>query len=102
MDMVPGPGKFEGEPTFVPHFYDVMLDGASDVSMFDGDTPVEIFIVDADDVRKFPDLEGTYAVAIWESEQGFVYHQALATMTEYEQLMADLESEEIDEINEEG
>lgn len=86
------PGKFEGEPAFVPRLWDLVMDGVADVSTFDGDTAVDIIVV-GDGLRElYPDLGDIYAVALWETEQGFVFHRPMANEAEYRQLLTDLEN----------
>lgn len=72
------PGKFEGEPPFVEHFWSLGLEGCADETKFDGeedDGPaVWVFNVERPDMQKFPELEGYRAVEIWEDDNGFVHH----------------------------
>ena len=65
-------GKFEGEPISTIYFWDLMMDGRSDETLYEGDTPIEVFFVDDDD-RILWDLSAdTYAVAVYETSTGFV------------------------------
>lgn len=93
INVIREPGKFEGEPTYVPYLWDVVMDGFSDTTAYDGDTPVDILIIDSDDVAKFPDLKGIYAVAVWESEQGFVNHRTFGAADELQDMIEALEAE---------
>lgn len=82
------PGKFENEPEWAPYFYEKGMGGFSDLDVPESDeghAPLWAFIVTAEDLEKFPSLVGTYAVAIEESEQGFVYATEL-TKERYEAL----------------
>ncbi len=65
-------GKFEAEMLYAPYFYDAMLNG-------DGDSVngVDYFVLDADDKREFPELADYYGVCMEESEQGFIYMDAM-------------------------
>lgn len=65
------PGKFEGEMLYVPYFWDMVMDGGGD-TQYDGDTPIDYFEVTTDDIRLFPELDGTKRIAVWESDSGFV------------------------------
>lgn len=63
------PGKFEGEQIYVPHFWDVTLDGCCDQRR-DGAWIVEIT---DEDRRLFPELgKKRRRVALFEDSQGFV------------------------------
>ena len=53
------PGKFEGEPVWVPHFYDAILDGAASEEGGGSDTGVlawSILRVTDEDKAEFPEL----------------------------------------------
>jgi hypothetical protein len=66
------PGKFQGEPPYVRAFWEEALRGFADHDIVDGDTLISAFIIDEDDVKRWPVLADTYAVAVWEREDGFV------------------------------
>ena len=66
------PGKFEGEPIAAIYFYELMLDGAADETIYDGGTPVDVFSVDADDRAVWGFDDTTTYVAIYTTEQGCV------------------------------
>jgi hypothetical protein len=66
-------GKFEGESAYVLHFRDMSTNGFSDDVQYDGDTPIDFYTVDADDVREFPELAGVKRVAVYEDSQGFIH-----------------------------
>jgi hypothetical protein len=66
--IIRSPGKFESEPVFAPYFWDVLMNGGADDDV-DG---IAVFAVNADDIREFPELEGTASVRIPENDQGFV------------------------------
>lgn len=67
--IIRSPGKFEGEPTYAPYFYDALLNGFADTD--EGD--VATFDVTDDDRALFPELKDVQHVYLWESEQGFIY-----------------------------
>ncbi len=85
--IIRSPGKFEGEPIWAPYFY--FGAGEYGFADFDGGEGKLAFILSAEDRAEFPDAfkPDTYAVSLWESEQGFVYSSQL-TRAEYEQLEA--------------
>jgi hypothetical protein len=63
------PGKFEGEQTYVPHFYEVYLDGWHDYER--GDNMIG-FKVTKEDREKFPALKGKRSVWLRFREDGFI------------------------------
>jgi hypothetical protein len=69
--IIRSPGKFEGEPRYVPYFWDAYLNGMAD----DDDGVTLTFDVNDDDRKLFPELEGVKHVYLEESDQGFVYSQ---------------------------
>lgn len=88
MATIRNPGKFEGEPSYVPALWDMVLEGATDDEFHDGETPVAVFTVDAALRAEFTDgatgtaygidpadvtaLVDGESVLLWESETGFV------------------------------
>lgn len=67
-EMVSGPGKFEGEASYVPYFWELYLEGCADGD----DGEVLRFEVTKDDRRIFPELKGRRSVRLFESSEGFV------------------------------
>jgi hypothetical protein len=88
-----GPGKFEGEPSYVPYYWDKTMDGSEDDTIYDGDTPVSVFIVSTEDINIFPELKGTYSVLLWEDDYGFVNRMECESKEKLESLTAELEKE---------
>lgn len=86
-------GKFEAEPAYAPYFWDFVLGGSSSETLYDNDRPVDVFIVDAEDVAKFPVLQDVYAVVIWETDQGFVNTREM-TERQLDAYRAELENAE--------
>jgi len=67
-----GPGKFEGEPLYILEFWEGMMSGGGDETLYFGpEGEAEVFIITDEDRSEWPELEDTYAVALWTSEQGF-------------------------------
>lgn len=69
------PGKFEGEPYWMPTIWEMVLGGMADESLHDGSTAYDAFKIDAElsiltGLKVQPDV---YLV-IWSDEQGFVNH----------------------------
>jgi hypothetical protein len=62
------PGKFEGEATYVPYFWDAYLNGGAD----EDDSDVLTFNVDDSDIAEFPELTGRKTVRILQTDDGFV------------------------------
>ena len=71
-------GKFEAEMLYAPYFYDAMLNGESDHI-----NSVDYFELSAEDKLEFPELIGSFAICLEESEQGFVYLHVFDTEAEY-------------------
>ena len=67
------PGKFEGEPIYSPYFYELMMDGMADETIYEGDLMIEIFRVDEPDRAIFPELKDVYGVSMSNDENGFIY-----------------------------
>lgn len=65
------PGKFQGEPVWVPEFWQAGLDGFADSD--DGER--WLFDVTRSNVSDWLMLAGIASVAIWEDSQGFVHAQ---------------------------
>ena len=65
-------GKFESEAVYAPHFYQLMLEGFSDIMDWPGECRTDIFEVDAEDRKEFGIDPSTFAIALEESDQGFV------------------------------
>jgi len=82
--IIRSPGKFEGAPRYLPYFWDMSLDGASDDAYDVCGIPTDFFIVDNADRAAYPELEDIYALSMWESDQGFVYHKTYQSSSEYE------------------
>ena len=68
------PGKFEGEMLYTPHFYDVILNGGSDLEIYDyNDQIYNIFKITAEDCIYFPELVNVLFLVCFEDSRGFVY-----------------------------
>ncbi len=73
------PGKFEGEPAYVPYFWEQSLEGTFD-EIDEGNGVIVYASITDDDIAIFPELtdsRGQY-IALAESEQGFVYWSILS------------------------
>jgi hypothetical protein len=73
---VSAPGRFKGEPIAALYFWNLVLDGSEDDSLYDGDTRVRVFRVTAEDRDVWQlDAETAY-VALSETEQEcVVFHE---------------------------
>lgn len=78
------PGKFEGEPIYVPYFWDMTLSGCAPDEEFDEDgNHIYSCHVHAEDHAQFPEeLRLVACVYLWEDEQGFVHSQAFTSIPE--------------------
>lgn len=69
------PGKFEGEPLYVPYFWNAALEGFSDEDYVDEfGTLISTFRIADEERRRFPALDKASSLQLWEDSQGFVYH----------------------------
>lgn len=62
------PGKFEGEPRYVPYFWDIGLNGMADTD--DGETYG--FDISDEDRARFPELKRRRVLYLFERSDGFV------------------------------
>lgn len=69
-DDVRRPGKFEGEPAYVPYLWERVLNG--DGELDDEDEQVTSVGIDEEDRLMFPDLKAYERVALRETDSGFV------------------------------
>ena len=73
--IITDPGKFEGEPLYVPYFYAFMMCGFEEevICVEEEDRSYSIFLIRDFDVSLFPDLADFKPgrVALWTSDQGF-------------------------------
>ncbi len=69
------PGKFEDCPWAAVIFHDVTMNGASDEELWNTNGElVDVFYIKDQTERDAYDLdENTYAVTVYQSDQGFVY-----------------------------
>lgn len=95
---VSDPGKFEGEPAYVPYCWQFYLDGFEDDTVYCGSNHYSVYFVDNDLRAKFPDLLGLkdFAVVLWQSDQGFVNSECFSK-DQYDAFVADCESENEEE-----
>jgi hypothetical protein len=72
--LITEPGKFEGCPEWAPYYWDLSLEGGHDSGEEDTDGVfVVAFSVTAEDVGRFPELDGLDEIRLWEDDQGFVH-----------------------------
>ena len=86
-EFIVSPGKFEGEPVFVPYFWDKMINGMQDDIIYEdpryGYATVSVFKVTDEDRKEFPELldDGeTEEIRIWSLESGFACHERILSM----------------------
>lgn len=79
MATIKTPGKFEGEPEWLPSYWDDTLNGFEDEILIDDscETPFSVFKLDTDDKARLGEDydESTPYLIIWEDGQGFVRHR---------------------------
>ena len=74
--IIRSPGKFEGQPSYAVHFYDMWNNGFLDEDCFDGELEHQCMAycnIDSDDIAEFPELKGIDCMTIHETGYGFVY-----------------------------
>jgi len=75
--IIRSPGKFEGEPVYVVHYWHLAMDGFAydcDARECNG----WVFPVTTEDVAMFPELELGCIIHIGESGNGFVYCEVVS------------------------
>ena len=73
--LICSPGKFEGEPPYVPYLWEIVLGGDSN-PVDDPDRPgglIDLVTLTEDDKRRFPALTGFDRALLWVDDHGFVY-----------------------------
>jgi hypothetical protein len=71
--MTSSPGKFEGEPEYVPDFWAKAMEGLADTRE-DG---VFSFTITEDDAQKYPELVAGQRLLLSESTDGFVFSRVV-------------------------
>lgn len=75
--IITSPGKFEGEPSYVPALWEAAIEGRSDRTVMDGETEISCFAID-DEIAEAIGEQGPMAgmfVCLWETDDGFVYSE---------------------------
>jgi hypothetical protein len=68
--LITDPGKFEGEPIYIPHFWQIGLEGLADED--DGET--FLFHVTDEDRKQFPEIPADQStIRLAERSDGFVH-----------------------------
>ena len=81
--IITSPGKFEGEPVWVPQMWDECLEGGSDEDKQVGEVLYSLMTPNPDEKDAWPELD-TYGVVLWESPSGFVHHHLIRDSEEWE------------------
>lgn len=68
--IIQSPGKFEGEPIFVPYYWE--MDGHDD-EIISNDNLVRMFYVGKREASMFPELTTSNVIYLWEDNQGFIH-----------------------------
>jgi len=71
---MPGQEKFQGEPKYVPDFWERAQIGLAD----EIDGTVFRFTITKEDAEKYPELKPGMRLLITESTDGFIFHEVLA------------------------
>ncbi len=83
------PGKFEGEPLYVRELWELGLEGGASETVYDGETPVDVFILTDGDRESYKLDADDYAILLWESETGFVNSRVM-TETQFDDFIDSL------------
>lgn len=67
---ITSPGKFEGEPRYVPYIWGMILNGWLTQDQ-EGD--VHTFTPEPEDIAAYPELASVARVKVWEDDIGFVH-----------------------------
>jgi hypothetical protein len=71
--MIDRPGKFQGEPEYVPDFWDRAQNGGAN----EVDGTVFKFVITKEDSEKYPELKPGTRLLLAESTDGFVFHEVI-------------------------
>lgn len=66
--IIRSPGQFEGEPLYLPHFWEIYLNGFADRD----NGRVLGFDVTVEDKEQFPELKRRRTVKLYQDDQGFI------------------------------
>lgn len=78
------PGRFEGEMRYIPKFYDWVMVGGSDQVLYDSyDRPHDLFVLDDEIKKEFPELKSYSHILLWSDDNGFVFSDVFDVETEY-------------------
>lgn len=72
--VIVAPGKFEGEPIYVPYFWDLVLDGNSNDTIDDDGNLYSEILISREDRERFPEIPEGSKIVLWEDSNGFVHH----------------------------
>lgn len=76
--VIKNPGKFEGEPAWVPQLWDRAMNGFSDISVHDGSMAIDGFRLDSGLAALVGlDADPKRYVCLWSSDDGFVSHMLM-------------------------
>jgi len=67
---ITNPGRFEGEPYFVPFFWGLTLEGLHDEQL----GSLFKVVIRREDKMLFPELKEEFDLFLWEDDSGFVHH----------------------------
>ena len=72
------PGAFEGEPRYVPFYWDLSLDSCSDAQYYLADRHYTLFLINEDDIEEWPELADGYALELSSDDSGFIWSDLLS------------------------
>ena len=92
--IIVGPGKFEAEMLYAPHFYECASDGEELSSMEDSGTYTSLVEIDETDRTEFPEVGAAKYALVSENDQGFVNVTLLNTEADADEVRAAYERDE--------
>ena len=66
--IIKNPGQFDGEPIYLPHYWDIYLNGGADRD----NGQIIGFDISADDKLEFPELKNRRTIRMIQTESGFI------------------------------
>ena len=88
-----GPGKFEGNPLYTIHYYDLWMNGTEDFeSITFTHNPVALFVVTPEEREAFPELGVEYGVMLEQTDNGFINIATVSSEERYHTLIKELEA----------
>ena len=72
------PGAFEGEPRYVPFYWNLSGDGCFDEQYWIADRLYTVFLINEDDIEEWHELVDVYALELSSDDSGFIWSDELS------------------------